>query len=211
MPRNSGSLSNRPQVPRVWAGSQHRRLHRREPHLSTGVLCPVLRADQSAYPFMGFDRDPWVWSHPQSFGPAAKRGSRCLLAGYQGLSGRGSSMAYGVHQWMDSKDTRRNEEKGFRHGGSLPLYPRSPGDGSAGSHRSSPGPNRPGYSFTLLAFFPEYRMKEYRSPTREEMVEAFQAAKGTGLKKMRLGNTGVFAHTEDQIQTLRQKVGMGHF
>ncbi len=65
--------------------------------------------------------------------------------------------------------------------------------------------------FTILAFFPEYRMKEYRSPALEEMVEAFQAVKAAGLKNVRLGNTGIFAHTGDQIQTLRQKVGVGHF
>jgi pyruvate-formate lyase-activating enzyme len=65
--------------------------------------------------------------------------------------------------------------------------------------------------FTILAFFPEYRMKDYRSPMLEEVVEAFQAVKAAGLKNVRLGNTGIFAHTEDQIQTLRQKVGMGHF
>ena len=65
--------------------------------------------------------------------------------------------------------------------------------------------------FTILAFFPEYQMKEYRSPKLEEMVEAFQTVKAAGLKNVRLGNTGLFAHTEDQIQTLRQKVGMGHF
>jgi pyruvate-formate lyase-activating enzyme len=65
--------------------------------------------------------------------------------------------------------------------------------------------------FTLLAFFREYQMKKYRSPTLGEMVDTFQAVKAAGLKNVRLGNTGVFAHTEDQIQTLRQKVGMGHF
>ena len=54
-------------------------------------------------------------------------------------------------------------------------------------------------------------MKEYRFPKLEEMVEAFQTVKAAGLKNVGLGNTGVFAHTEDQIQTLRQKVGMGHF
>ncbi len=65
--------------------------------------------------------------------------------------------------------------------------------------------------FTILAFFPEYQMKKYRSPTLEEMVEVFQAVKAAGLRNVRLGNTGIFAHTEDQIQTLRQKVGVGHF
>jgi pyruvate formate lyase activating enzyme len=65
--------------------------------------------------------------------------------------------------------------------------------------------------FAILAFFPEYQMKKYRSPTLGEMVEVSQAVKAAGLKNVRLGNTGIFAHTEDQIQTLRQKAGMGHF
>jgi len=32
--------------------------------------------------------------------------------------------------------------------------------------------------FTILAFFPEYKMKNYRSPTLEEMVRAFEARQG---------------------------------
>jgi hypothetical protein len=54
-------------------------------------------------------------------------------------------------------------------------------------------------------------MKEYRSPTLGEMIEAFQAVKAAGLKNVRLGNTGIFAPREDQIQILGQKVGLGCF
>ncbi len=50
--------------------------------------------------------------------------------------------------------------------------------------------------FTLLAFFPEYRMKHYRSPTVKEMVSAYRHVKATGLKNIRLGNLGVFARTD---------------
>jgi len=54
--------------------------------------------------------------------------------------------------------------------------------------------------FTILAFFPEYRMQDHRSPTVREMVLAYQSAKATGLRNVRLGNLGVFARTEaDQI------------
>jgi pyruvate-formate lyase-activating enzyme len=50
--------------------------------------------------------------------------------------------------------------------------------------------------FTLLAFFPEYRMKGHRSPTAKEMVTAYRHLKATGLKNIRLGNLGVFARTD---------------
>ena len=65
--------------------------------------------------------------------------------------------------------------------------------------------------FTILAFFPEYKMKNYRSPTLEEMVRAFEAAKTAGLKNVRLGNTGIFARGGEEMQILLQKVGLGSF
>ncbi len=60
--------------------------------------------------------------------------------------------------------------------------------------------------FTLLAFFPEYRMKDYRSPTAEEMVTAYQRVKATGLKNIRLGNLGVFARTDADRAYLKDNV-----
>lgn len=65
--------------------------------------------------------------------------------------------------------------------------------------------------FTILAFFPEYQMKEYRPPTLTEMVSAFAEVKNTGLKKVRLGNTGIFAKKEEEIKILLEKVGFGNF
>ena len=54
--------------------------------------------------------------------------------------------------------------------------------------------------FTILAFFPEYQMKHYRTPTVEEMVAAYKRVKSTGLKNIRLGNLGVFARSRaDQL------------
>jgi pyruvate formate lyase activating enzyme len=53
-----------------------------------------------------------------------------------------------------------------------------------------------GIPFTILAFFPEHQMKGFRSPTTEEMVDAYQKAKSTGLTNIRLGNLGVFLRTE---------------
>ena len=54
----------------------------------------------------------------------------------------------------------------------------------------------PEIPFTILAFFPEHRMKDYRSPTVVEMVDAYQAVRSVGLKRIRLGNVGLFARTE---------------
>ncbi|MBI5968037.1 MAG: radical SAM protein [Deltaproteobacteria bacterium] len=65
--------------------------------------------------------------------------------------------------------------------------------------------------FTILAFFPEYRMKDHRPPSLDEMVDAFAAAKARGLKNVRLGNTGVFAKREEDVQFLWQRVGFGSF
>jgi len=65
--------------------------------------------------------------------------------------------------------------------------------------------------FTILAFFPEYQMKEYRSPTLEEMVRAFEAVRAKGLKNVRLGNTGIFAQKEEEIEILLKRVGRGAF
>ncbi len=65
--------------------------------------------------------------------------------------------------------------------------------------------------FTILAFFPEYRMKDHRAPTLGEMITAFKVVKGTGLKNVRLGNTGIFAKKEEEIQVLLERVGRGSF
>jgi pyruvate-formate lyase-activating enzyme len=54
--------------------------------------------------------------------------------------------------------------------------------------------------FTILAFFPEYKMKDFARPSAAEMVEAYQRVKAVGLTHIRLGNVSVFAHTAaDQV------------
>jgi pyruvate formate lyase activating enzyme len=63
--------------------------------------------------------------------------------------------------------------------------------------------------FTILAFFPEYRMKTYQSPSVTEMVEAYHRVKATGLKNIRLGNVGVFAHTKEDQEYLVENVDDG--
>ncbi len=65
--------------------------------------------------------------------------------------------------------------------------------------------------FTILAFFPENEMRDYRHPTAQEMVEAFLEVKATGLKRVRLGNTGIFARGDEDNRLLEDSVGVGNF
>jgi pyruvate-formate lyase-activating enzyme len=65
--------------------------------------------------------------------------------------------------------------------------------------------------FTILAFFPEYRMKAYRSPTVKQMVAAYQKSKAAGLKNIRLGNLGVFLKSEDDQRYLMENVDPGAY
>ncbi len=60
--------------------------------------------------------------------------------------------------------------------------------------------------FTILAFFPQYQMKSYRPPNVEEIVRAYEEVKAEGLRKIRLGNIGVFARREEDFQLLEEKV-----
>jgi len=69
----------------------------------------------------------------------------------------------------------------------------------------------PTIPFTILAFFPEYQMRRYRSPKLSEMIEAYDAVKSIGLLNVRLGNIGVFASTEEDHELLRERVGVGNF
>jgi pyruvate formate lyase activating enzyme len=69
----------------------------------------------------------------------------------------------------------------------------------------------PAIPFTLLAFFPEYHMKYFRSPTVREMVDAYTRVKDTGLRHVRLGNLGIFAPTEADQDYLAENVGPGDY
>jgi len=69
----------------------------------------------------------------------------------------------------------------------------------------------PEIPLTILAFFPEYQMKRYRSPKAFEMIEAYLAVRVTGLSNVRLGNTGLFASTEEYYPLLKDKVGVGNY
>ena len=65
----------------------------------------------------------------------------------------------------------------------------------------------PAIPTTLLAFFPAYKMLDNRPPTTAEMVRSYLAMKEAGLKKIRLGNLGVFVKTEKQFSYLRDVLG----
>ncbi len=66
----------------------------------------------------------------------------------------------------------------------------------------------PEIPFTILAFFPEYEMKDFRSPTTREMIEAYYKVKSTGLKNIRLGNMGVFIRNQEDRDYLLANVEM---
>jgi len=63
--------------------------------------------------------------------------------------------------------------------------------------------------FTILAFFPEYHMKEFSRPAVREMIEAYNRVKATGLENIRLGNMGVFAPTQKDQEYLMSRVEKG--
>ena len=57
----------------------------------------------------------------------------------------------------------------------------------------------PAIPFTILAFFPEYKMKDFRIPTVHEMVAVYQLVKATGLQNIRLGNMGIFVRNRRDL------------
>ncbi|MGD9225599.1 MAG: radical SAM protein [Desulfobacterales bacterium] len=65
--------------------------------------------------------------------------------------------------------------------------------------------------FTILAFFPEYKMKDHASPTVVEMVEAYRRVKAVGLKNIRLGNVGVIARSKADQAYLVENVDPGAY
>lgn len=61
--------------------------------------------------------------------------------------------------------------------------------------------------FTILAFFPQYKMRKFRAPTTDQMLGAYEAAIGAGLKNVRLGNIGVFARNKAEVQRVLEVTG----
>jgi pyruvate-formate lyase-activating enzyme len=60
---------------------------------------------------------------------------------------------------------------------------------------------------TVLAFFPEYRMKNTKPPTLDDMVRVFKNVREIGLRNVKLGNCGVFAKSNKDWEYLLQEIG----
>ncbi|MEM4712884.1 MAG: radical SAM protein [Archaeoglobaceae archaeon] len=61
----------------------------------------------------------------------------------------------------------------------------------------------PNLPFTILAFFPEHKLIDVPSPSFKQMLSAYYAAKDAGLRKIKLGNIGIFAKREEDYEILR--------
>lgn len=53
-----------------------------------------------------------------------------------------------------------------------------------------------------LAFLPQYKLRRLPPPNLEQMISAYQAAKATGLRNIRLGNIATFVKTEEDFESL---------
>jgi len=60
----------------------------------------------------------------------------------------------------------------------------------------------PKIPFTVLAFFPEYQLRNVPSPTLNQMLSAYEACIKAGLKSVRLGNISIFIKTEKDFEIL---------
>ncbi len=69
----------------------------------------------------------------------------------------------------------------------------------------------PRVPFTILAFFPEYLMKDTRRPLVQEMIEAYTLARHGGLENVRLGNLGVFVKTQEDVDLITAELGTDAF
>jgi pyruvate formate lyase activating enzyme len=64
--------------------------------------------------------------------------------------------------------------------------------------------------FTILAFFPEYKLRDVPSPDLWQMIEAFNAAKDAGLRNIKLGNVNLFVKTREDYEIFKNLVGREH-
>jgi len=62
----------------------------------------------------------------------------------------------------------------------------------------------PWIPFTILAFFPAYRLKHVPPPTVQQLVRAYHAAINSGLKQVKVGNTHVAIRTEADRKVLHE-------
>ena len=59
--------------------------------------------------------------------------------------------------------------------------------------------------FTILAFFPEYRMKDVPPPDLDQMLRAYDEVIETGLINVRLANLGVFLKSDREFEILLKR------
>jgi pyruvate-formate lyase-activating enzyme len=62
--------------------------------------------------------------------------------------------------------------------------------------------------FHILAFFPQYKLKNYHEPKLSEILETFKRVKDIGLKNVKIGNVGVITKTEQERKDLIKIVGL---
>ena len=64
----------------------------------------------------------------------------------------------------------------------------------------------PQIPFTILAFFPEYQLKDVPTPTLTQMLEVYARVRNVGLRNVRLGNIGIFVRTQEDMELLRRAI-----
>ncbi|MEM0049096.1 MAG: radical SAM protein [Candidatus Bathyarchaeia archaeon] len=60
----------------------------------------------------------------------------------------------------------------------------------------------PSIPYAIIAFIPEYELRDVPPPSFQQMVKAYEAARDAGLKNIRLGNIGIFVKTEEEYEEL---------
>jgi pyruvate-formate lyase-activating enzyme len=61
--------------------------------------------------------------------------------------------------------------------------------------------------FTILAFFPAYKMSDVPPPDLWQMIDHYTAATDAGLRKIKFGNVHLFVNTREEYETLEKIVG----
>ncbi|MFX0058487.1 MAG: radical SAM protein [Candidatus Hodarchaeota archaeon] len=61
--------------------------------------------------------------------------------------------------------------------------------------------------FHILAFFPQYKLMDCRTPTLTEIIDTFKAVKDVGLKRIKVGNVGIFTKNDHERKILIKAIG----
>jgi pyruvate-formate lyase-activating enzyme len=62
--------------------------------------------------------------------------------------------------------------------------------------------------FHILAFFPQYKLKDIRTPKLTEIINTFKAVKEVGLKQVKVGNIAIFTKNDDERNLLIKEIGL---